>query len=208
MENIKKISAEEFILSGILEMYVVGNASEDEITEVERMCLLFPSVLVELNEISCALEAYGSFYGVAPDITLKPAIFSTIDFIERMKNGEIAVHPPVLTNNSAIIDYQEWINRPDMVLGNDFEGLFAKVIAHNKTMSMAIVWLRDGSPMETHYDVLESLLIVEGSCTVSIEEENFYLKAGDIIHIPLFKKHIISVTSSIVCKAILQRIAA
>ena len=43
MENIKKISAEEFILSGILEMYVVGNASEDEITEVERMCLLFPS---------------------------------------------------------------------------------------------------------------------------------------------------------------------
>lgn len=208
MENRKKISAKEFILSGILEMYAVGNASEEEILEVEKMCSLFPEVLVELNEISCALESYGSVYSVAPDITLKPAIFSTIDFIERMKNGEVPANPPVLTNNSAIIDYQEWINRPDMVLTDDFEGIFAKVIAHNKNMSMAIVWLRDGSPMETHYDVLESLLIVEGSCTVSIEEENYYLNAGDVIHIPLFKKHIISVTSSTVCKAILQRIAA
>ena len=208
MENTKKISAEEFILSGILEMYAIGNANEEEIIEVENMCLLFPKVLVELNEISNALESYGSFYGVAPDITLKPAIFSTIDFIERMKNGEAPANPPILINGSSITDYEEWINRPDMVLGDDFEGIFAKVIAHNEKMSMAIVWLKDGSPMETHYDVLESLLIVEGSCTVSIEEENFYLNAGDVIHIPLFKKHIISVTSSIVCKAILQRLAA
>ena len=81
MENTKKISAEEFILSGILEMYAIGNANEEEIIEVENMCLLFPKVLVELNEISNALESYGSFYGVAPDTTLKPAITAEAGFV-------------------------------------------------------------------------------------------------------------------------------
>lgn len=208
MENNNINQADKFISSGILEMYVLGNASDAEILEVEMMIKKFPAVAKEIDEISCALLTYSNANGLVPDITLKPAIFSTIDYIERMKSGETPSFPPLVTSESKITDYQEWINRKDMILPEDFEGIFAKVISFDEKLTMAIIWLRDGSPMETHYDVLESLLIVEGSCTITIEEEIFTLNAGDILHIPLYKKHIVTVTSSIVCKAILQRIAA
>ncbi len=208
MEKSGIVNLNTFILSGILEMYVLGNASEEEIQEVQNMSAKYPEVLQEINAIGNALETYGKAYSIAPDITIKPAIFSIIDYMERIINGELPSNPPIVTNSSSITDYAEWISRPDMVLPLEFEGIFAKVIAHNPQMSMAIVWLRDGSPMETHVDVFESLLIIEGSCVVTIENVENHLNAGDIIHIPLFKKHVISVTSTIVCKAILQRIAA
>ena len=208
MKNNNIQDLNNFIASGILEMYVLGNASANEIIEVETMSSKFPLVAKELDEISIALQAYSNAYATAPDITLKPAIFSTIDFMERMKAGEIPSNPPKLTNSSTISDYAEWINRLDMVLTSDFEGIYAKVIAHNEKLSMAIIWLRDGSPKETHHHELESLLILEGSCKITIEEEVHYLNAGDIIHIPLYKEHVVTVTSSIVCKAILQRLAA
>ena len=202
------INLDNFIASGILEMYVLGSASLEEVAQVDEMSAKHPEVLKELNEISTALQTYSNVYATAPDITLKPAIFSAIDFIERMKGGEIPSNPPLITSTSSIADYDEWINRKDMVLTPDFDGIYAKVIAHNQSLSMAIIWLRDGSPNETHHHVLESLLILEGTCEVSIGEEVHYLNAGDIIHIPLYKAHVVTVTSSIVCKAILQRIAA
>lgn len=207
MKN-NNITIESFVSSGILEMYVLGQTDADENIKVESMMFSYPAILFEINEISKALCKYGKYHGLVPDITIKPAIFSTIDFIERMKNGELPSNPPLLTSASKIVDYSDWLDRPDMILNADFEGIYAKVIAHNDKLSMAIIWLRDGSPMETHFKELESLLIIEGTCTITIDDTDHFLKSGDVIHIPLFKKHIVTVTSSIICKAILQRVAA
>jgi mannose-6-phosphate isomerase-like protein (cupin superfamily) len=64
------------------------------------------------------------------------------------------------------------------------------------------------APQELHHDEHEKFLIVEGSCTISVEDKSYDLVAGDFLQIPLHKKHHVTVTSSIPCKVILQRAAA
>ena len=197
-----------YLEAGNLELYVLGNLTEPERKEVEEYASIYPEVAQELLDISKALEAYAQNYAVAPDITLKPTILSTIDFIERMQNGEPVSYPPTLHTNSVIADYAEWLDRKDMVLPNDFEDIFGKVISHTEQSTLAIIWLKYGSPTEVHTDKLESFLIVEGSCIITIEDEEHLLYPGDVLSIPLYKNHFVKVTSSVACKVILQRLAA
>ena len=64
------------------------------------------------------------------------------------------------------------------------------------------------APEEIHTNEFERFLIVEGSCDIQIGETVHQLQAGDFLSIPLFENHFVTVTSSIPCKVILQRVAA
>ena len=64
------------------------------------------------------------------------------------------------------------------------------------------------SPIEVHTNELESFLILEGTCDITIGEEVHHLVTGDFISIPLHIGHSLIVTSNIPCKVILQRVAA
>jgi mannose-6-phosphate isomerase-like protein (cupin superfamily) len=59
-----------------------------------------------------------------------------------------------------------------------------------------------------HDNEFEKFLILEGSCTITIEEEAHHLVPGDYLAIPLHKSHQVTITSEIPCKIILQRVAA
>ena len=61
------------------------------------------------------------------------------------------------------------------------------------------------APQEVHDHELEKFLIVEGSCSITIEEKIHHLSAGENLTIPLHKKNHLTVTSDIPCKVILQR---
>lgn len=202
------LNPQNFIDSGILELYVLGKTTEAENAEVLMMSANFTSVFNEIVAIELSLEKYALLHSVPLDITIKPFILATIDFTERMGNGELPGFPPLLNTTSGIEDYAQWLNRSDMVLPIDFEEIHAKIIGYNKEALTAIIWLKNGSPVEIHDDEYERFLIVEGTCTITIDNEEFNLKSGDVLSIPLYKKHFLKVTSSIPCKAILQRIAA
>jgi len=208
MKFTKMNDINNFIESGILEMYVLGKVNSIEIIEVEKMLAKHPAIANEILAISKALESYAKYYSLAPDVILKPTILSTIDFMDRLKNGEPLSFPPLITKLSKISDYAEWINREDMVLPVDFIDFYIKVISHTDIATLAISWLKDCTPVETHTNQLESFLIIEGTCTVTIEDEEHKLQQGDILQIPLYKKHFVKVTSPFACKIILQRIAA
>lgn len=198
----------EFIDSGILEQYVMGDASEEESKEVEKMAGTYTAIRDAINEIELALEQYTSVHAIAPDLTIKPFVMASIDYSERLKDGEIPTFPPVLNSSSTIEDYTEWITRPDMILPADFKDFFAKIIGYSPEMITAIAWIQYGAPHETHDKQYEKFLILEGTCIITIENEAHHLDAGDFLSIPLHKDHVVKITSDIPCKIILQRIAA
>lgn len=202
------LSPQTFIDSGILELYVMGKTDQLETKEVLMMAAAHVEVFDEILAIEISLEKYAVVHGLELDITIKPFVLATIDFTDRLKNGELPTFPPVLNERSTIETYLPWLNRPDMVLPLDFEEIHAKIIGYNSEALTAILWLKNGSPVEIHDDEYEKFLIVEGTCTITIDNEDFYLKSGDVLSIPLYKEHFLKVTSSIPCKAILQRIAA
>lgn len=199
---------ELYINSGILEMYVLGMTNENESVEVSQMASLNPEIQKEIEEISKALEIDASKKSTEPSITLKPFILAVIDYTERLKTGETVTFPPLLNKDSKIIDFEDWTNRTDMVLSDDFDNIYAKIIGFTAEATTAITWMKKMSPLEVHTNEFERFLILEGTCDIAIGEKVHHLVAGDFMAIPLHIGHSLVVTSSIPCKVILQRVAA
>ena len=199
---------EEFINSGILEMYVIGSATVDEIKEVEHMLSISSEVKEELAKIEAALETYADQYAIDPDLSVRPFLMAAIDYTERLQNGELAEKAPMLNEQSQISEFSQWISRPDMKLPDDFENYFAKIISYTPEAITAIVWINDSVPAEKHDHEFERFLILEGSCEITVGEKMYTLEVGDYFGVPLHLSHHLKITSSFPCKVILQRVAA
>lgn len=198
----------EYIESGLLELYVLGNATKKQSAEVEKMASAYPEIAAEIEIICEALNKYAQLIAVVPNPVVKPFLMAVIDYSERIKNGEEISFPPVLTQNSSVEDYGNWLNRTDMCTPVDLSDVYAKIIGNTDTVITAIVWIKELAPQEVHHNEIEKFLIVEGSCDIVIDNEIHQLIAGDFLSIPLYKNHFVRVTSTIPCKVILQRIAA
>lgn len=68
----------KFIESGVLELYVLGRLSHQEMAEVERMCRKFPAVKRELEEIENAIEVIDRKYAMTPPSTTKEKLFAQV----------------------------------------------------------------------------------------------------------------------------------
>lgn len=192
--------------SGILEGYVLGIISTEERKEVERLMESQEEIRLEVYRISQEIEAFALKQAVAPDVTIKPSLMGIIDYDTRIVGGEAVTNPPVLHTKSKIEDYADWLNRKDMVLPPNFDDeIYLKIIGHSAEKMTGILWLRSGAPPETHETELEKFLIVEGACDITIGDKVHSLVAGDFLEIPLFIEHNVKVTSSILCKVILER---
>lgn len=203
MENIQ-----DYIGSGILELYVLGVTSKKENEEIETLASSHIEIYAEIEEIKNAIEDYAKQNAVAPDPTIKPFLMAVIDYTERLKNGEQPSFPPVLNENSMISDFDQWVSSTNITLPENFKDFHAKIIGYTPEVTTAIIWIKDIAPQEVHDHEFEKFLILEGTCDITIAGEVHSLKAGDYLAIPLYKKHDVKITSSIPCKAILQRIAA
>jgi len=200
----------EYINSGILEIYVLGLTSVEENAKVEKMIASHIEIKDEVEAIAKALMIYSekNTTSITIDPTIKPMIIATIDYTERLKNGELPTVPPLLNDRSSISDYLLWLNRKDLMLTEEVEDFKIKIIGHQPTVMTAIVWIKDATPYEVHDHEFEKFLILEGTCDIVTDTKIFSLVAGDYFSIPLNLGHVVKVTSKTPCKVILQRIAA
>ena len=202
------MNIKEYIESGILELYVLGVASEEETLEIQKLAIIHPEIKNEIEEISLALQKYSEETAVTPHPSTKSMLMATIDYTERLEAGEPQTFPPVLNTNSKIVEYNEWLSRKDMVAPSDFDEVFVKIIGFTPEVTSAIVWIKNMAPEEVHTNEYEKFLILEGSCDITVGEKIHKLNAGDYFSIPLHINHYLTVTSNMPCKVILQRVAA
>ena len=183
------LSSKEYIESGILELYILGITSEDETKAVEMMASSDPAVKQEIVLISASLESYAMANAIDPNPIIRPFLLATIDYTERLKNGEPVSVPPLLNENSQIAHFDSWLNRSDMV-SPDTDSMYAKIIGYTPEAITAIVWLKDYAPHEVHDNEYERFLIVEGTCDIIVEDQVNQLIPGDYFAIPLHKNHL------------------
>lgn len=199
---------QQYIDSGIVKKYLLGYTSEAECKEVEFLLSEYPELLEELEKNQAELAAFADENSVVPHASLKPLVLATFDYINRMESGEAQSFPPVLNEDSQLEDFKEWIDRADMIAPADFEEIHAKIITATPEMTCAMVWIKNMAPEEVHHDEYEKFLILEGTCTIVVGEQENNLKSGDYFAIPLYEDHKVIVTSETPCVVILQRIAA
>ncbi|MFN0080894.1 MAG: anti-sigma factor domain-containing protein [Ferruginibacter sp.] len=70
---------QEIISSGLLEMYVLGIASPQEMSQVEELRLSYPEVNEEITTTEKAFEAYAFANAIAPSSTLKDELFASLN---------------------------------------------------------------------------------------------------------------------------------
>jgi len=201
-------NAEEYIKTGILEMYVLGLTSEEENREIAKIADLNTEVRNEIEAITNALIKHAESGVTAIDPTIKPMFMATMDYTKRLEAGEAPTYPAILNENSKVADYAAWLNRADMVAPADYDNLFVKIIGYDAKATTAITWIKEGTPYETHKNEYEKFLIVEGSCDIVTDAKVYSLIPGDYLSIPLHVRHEVKITSKIPCKIVLQRVAA
>jgi len=203
---------EDFIASGILELYVLGETSDEEDAEVLIMSSKFPAEIAhEILEISTALEYLALENAVEPSAKLKESVFSKLREIEHGKTADrkAPVRPaseiPRLTYFSKIEDYTDWFSPADLIMPEGFEGRHLKVLGHTAEMTTMLI-CATAIEGEVHHDIYEKLLVIEGTCNIIIESKVHSFFKGDYINIPLHKWHDVIIPEGTICKAILQRI--
>ncbi len=77
------MTTDEYIASGILEMYASGGLPAAERQEVELMLKQHPELLAELNSIEETLERYAQLHATQPQAALKNRILTAIQNSEK-----------------------------------------------------------------------------------------------------------------------------
>lgn len=70
---------QQFISSGIIEAYVLGMASEEEVRELETLSALHPEVAAALAEVQQSMGDYALLHAVQPPAGLKEEIWSALE---------------------------------------------------------------------------------------------------------------------------------
>lgn len=70
---------QQFISSGIIEAYVLGMASEEEVRELETLSALHPEVAAALAEVQQSMGDYALLHAVQPPPGLKEQIWSALE---------------------------------------------------------------------------------------------------------------------------------
>lgn len=90
------MEVQKFIESGILSVYVLGIATEEEKQEVEKMAALYPEVQQELESLQNALNEYIAEFETTPPAELKHKILDNISTLqisaEKQGNRFLQVH--------------------------------------------------------------------------------------------------------------------
>ena len=73
------MNIQEYISSGILELYASGNVSPQEKQEVECMSHIYPEIKEELLRTQQALEAYANAHAVTPPAHLRAKILAHLN---------------------------------------------------------------------------------------------------------------------------------
>lgn len=81
------MNIQEYIESGIIELYVMNTLPESEMADVEAMARQYPDIQAEIEEVQAVMQVYSQAHAISPSPDLKDKILNKI-------NSEIASKAP------------------------------------------------------------------------------------------------------------------
>ena len=189
----------QFINSGILEIYCMGIASDEERIAVESYASRHMEVQEEIDAINAALLGYAEGSGKTATPGLKK---KTLEAIARQN------FPSLLSGQRNIDWWIQFIDALNINLPSDYE-IHLVDLPGDERKTNYIAWAKKGAFIEeSHSDEDEYLLMIKGSCTITVDGLTNKYFPGDLIYIPKGKVHTAVAISEEPMIVIGQRIAA
>ena len=168
-----------------------------------------PSEL-EVQQTEEALLQFAKAHAAAPRPALREKILGKLNGLNKQSKTRRKLDPGQLPMLDASANWLDWqaavagIEPPD-----DYDGIHLHPLESNEQRELFVAWVKEYVDEEVHYDILESFLLLEGSCECHITDEKgstrvVQLWAGDFIEMQLGETHDIVITSPQPGKAILQ----
>ena len=194
------LNLQTYIESGILELYVLNLLHDSERAEVQDMISKYPELHQEIEAIEVSLESYAQTHAVEPS-------FGLLERIERsiLETGRAPFELTPIDENS---DIQKWLR---FVTDQFPEALhaenFCEPIGEQPGLTQVLVVSSVDIEDETHEEVYESFLILQGKCKCTVDGHSFYLETGGYTQIPLLTNHKVEIVEGPVM-AVVQYLSA
>ena len=152
----------------------------------------------ELAAAETALAQYAALFAVEPPLSMRSKILEKIALLP---------HFPWLKPTDLLADWAQKVAHvpvPEQVADTHLV-----LLEEDDDRALFVAWVKDGVPLEVHDDLVESYLLLEGSCTCEIHRcdgrlETVHLSAGQYLSVAIGEAHTLVVTSPKPIKAILQ----
>lgn len=157
-----------------------------------------------------ALVQYAQAHALTPPAGLKDSIMERIRLLNAQQSAQQALdlnNLPFLDASSNWLEWQAAV--ADIQPPDEYEDIHMHTLESNEKRDLFVIWVKQFVPEEVHHDLLESFMILEGSCECYITNEvgetrTVRLGAGEFITMQLGETHDIHITSEKPAKAILQ----
>lgn len=98
------MNIKEYISSGVIEAYVLGIATDDEVREIEQLKSQYPELLIAIQEQEALLGQYARAQSVSPPPQLKQNIWKAIQDETKLNTESITPTTKIPLNNSGATD--------------------------------------------------------------------------------------------------------
>ena len=105
------MNIKEYILSGIVESYVMGLASPEERAEFEQLCREYPELIEARTAFEIALEKQAMQNAIAPPASVKETILATIKAPRRMNVWKLAAAACLILLAGSVYLYLDLYNK-------------------------------------------------------------------------------------------------
>lgn len=172
------------------------------------------SFLEELEETEDALLISATIHAVKPPLSMRDKILGKIKKLNEQKQNQqkfTIENLPLLTPDSNWLEWQAAV--ASIPTPENYDDAFTHTLEDNEIRELHLVWVKDCVPEEVHHDLLESFILLEGTCECHVFQEDgskrtVRMREGDYVSFKLGEIHEIHITSAEPAKAILQWLRA
>ena len=156
------------------------------------------------------LIAYALAHALPPPPALRASILDKIGRLQAHKLAAMPLDPSCLP---WIDESSNWLDWEQAVAGIEppahFDNIHLHTLVADGKRELFVAWVQQHVEQEVHHDLLESFLLLDGTCECHITDEAgqsriVRMGPGDFITMNLGETHHIVVTSPVPTKAILQ----
>ena len=174
------MNIQDFIQSGIIEMYCMGCVSEQEKQRVEEYSLRYPEVKKEIAEVYNTLQSYAALDGNILRSSLKEKIVGRIEADLTAKQL-----PPIIQEKQDVNYWLNYLAQKKCFAPVDFNEIHSIDLPSSSKQTTYVVWAKKGASVEeSHDDEDEYLFMLCGTCNVICNGVGQLYHSGDLVYVP------------------------